>query len=544
MNNLMDSLQTLLSPQSPPIFFLVSALLVSFVFMFGLPRKTPYPPGPKGYPIIGNMMMMDQLTHRGLAHLSRQYGHAGLLHLTMGKLHIVAVSTPEMAREVLLTQDSIYSNRPANDAIVYLTYDRADMAFANYGPFWRQMRKICVMKVFSRKRAESWASVREEVGSTVRTVMKSLGSPLNVGELVFALTRNITYRAAFGSFSRDGQEELVKILQEFSKLFGAFNIADFFPWMGWIHGGEFQKRLVKARASLDGFIDHIIDEHLVTRERRKTGDDAAAKYDDDMVDELMAFCSENVFKGDYNESSNSSIQLTKDNIKAIIMDVMFGGTETVASAIEWAMAELMNSPEELKKVQQELSDVVGLERVVHESDLEKLTYLKCAIKETLRLHPPIPLLLHETAVDSVLGRYWVPGKSRIMINAWAIGRDPSSWKDPNVFKPSRFLDEGAPDFKGNNFEFIPFGSGRRSCPGTQLGLYGLELSVAHLLHCFNWELPNGMKATELDMSDSFGLTAPRATRLVAVPSYRLSCAFPPEWKMNGIEKAEIESKAN
>ncbi|MBA0631512.1 hypothetical protein Godav_000383 [Gossypium davidsonii] len=223
---------------------------------------------------------------------------------------------------------------------------------------------------------------------------------------------------------------------------------------------------------------------------------------------------------------------------------MFGGTETVASAIEWAMAELMNSPADLKKVQQELSDVVGLERVVHESDLEKLTYLKCAIKETLRLHPPIPLLLHETAVDSVLGGYRVPGKSRIMINAWAIGRDPSSWKDPDMFKPSRFLDEGAPDFKGSNFEFIPFGSGRRSCPGMQLGLYGLELSVAHLLHCFNWELPNGMKATELDMSDSFGLTAPRATRLVAVPSYRLSCPFPPEWKMNGIEKAEIESKAN
>ncbi|KAA3454200.1 cytochrome P450 84A1-like [Gossypium australe] len=385
----MDSLQTLLSPQSPPIFFLVSALLVSFVFMFGLPRKTPYPPGPKGYPIIGNMMMMDQLTHRGLAHLSRQYDHAGLLHLTMGKLHIVAVSTPEMAREVLLTQDSIYSNRPANDAIVYLTYDRADMAFANYGPFWRQMRKICVMKVFSRKRAESWASVREEVGSTVRTVMKSLGSPLNVGELVFALTRNITYRAAFGSFSRDGQEELVKILQEFSKLFGAFNIADFFPWMGWIHGGEFQKRLVKARASLDGFIDHIIDEHLVTRERRKTGDDAAAKYDDDM-------------------------------------DVMFGGTETVASAIEWAMAELMNSPEELKKVQQELSDVVGLERVVHESDLEKLTYLKCAIKETLRLHPPIPLLLHETAVDSVLGGKARSKRSKPTVPTWSVGSLPIS----------------------------------------------------------------------------------------------------------------------
>ncbi|XWS40096.1 hypothetical protein CRYUN_Cryun18bG0110800 [Craigia yunnanensis] len=511
------------------MFFLLS-LLVFFIFLFGLRRKIPYPPGPKGYPIIGNMKMMDQLTHRGLAQLAKQYGQAGLLHLRMGKLHIVAVSTPELAREVLLAQDSIYSNRPANDAIIYLTYDRADMAFANYGPFWRQMRKTCVMKVFSRKRAESWASVREEVSSTVEIVMKKLGSPVNLGELVFALTRSITYRAAFGSFSRDGQDDFVKILQEFSKLFGAFNIADFFPWLGWIHGQEFHNRLVKARASLDGFIDHIIDEHLVKRKKKIGKDGKDHDIEEDMVDELMAFYSEDVSREDYDESSQSAIKLTKDNIKAIIMDVMFGGTETVASAIEWAMAELMKSPEDLKKVQQELADVVGLNRVFRESDLEKLTYLKCAIKETLRLHPPIPLLLHETAMDSVLSGYRVPAKSRIMINAWAIGRDPSSWKDPDVFKPSRFLNNGAPDFKGSNFEFIPFGSGRRSCPGMQLGLYGLELSVAHLLHCFNWELPNGMKPGELDMNDLFGLTAPRATRLVAVPSYRLSCPF------SGVEK--------
>ncbi|EEF49490.1 ferulate-5-hydroxylase, putative [Ricinus communis] len=112
-----------------------------------------------------------------------------------------------------------------------------------------------------------------------------------------------------------------------------------------------------------------------------------------------------------------------------------------------------------------------------------------------------------------------------MINAWAIGRDPSAWADPNKFKPSRFLEDGAPDFKGSNFEFIPFGSGRRSCPGMQLGLYGLELTVAHLLHCFKWELDEGVKASELDMNDVFGLTAPRAVRLVAVPTYRLNCSF-------------------
>lgn len=202
---------------------------------------------------------------------------------------------------------------------------------------------------------------------------------------------------------------------------------------------------------------------------------------------------------------------------------MFGGTETVASAIEWAMSELMKSPNDLKKVQQELVDVVGLDRRLEESDFDKLIYLKSAVKETLRLHPPIPLLLHETSEDAEVAGYFIPKKSRVMINAWAIGRDPNSWEDPDTFKPSRFLQEGVPDFKGSNFEFIPFGSGRRSCPGMQLGLYALELAVGHLLHCFTWELPDGMKPSELDMNDVFGLTAPRASRLIAVPVKRVVC---------------------
>lgn len=204
---------------------------------------------------------------------------------------------------------------------------------------------------------------------------------------------------------------------------------------------------------------------------------------------------------------------------------MFGGTETMASGIEWALTELLRNPVELKRLQQELAEVVGLDQRVDETHLEKLTLLKCTLKETMRLHPPIPLILHEAIEDTKLQGFSVPKGSRLMINAFAIARDPKLWVEPEAFKPSRFMEPGMPDFMGTNFEFIPFGSGRRSCPGMQLGLYAMEVAVANIIHTFKWQLPEGMKPSELDMSDVMGLTAPRATRLIAVPNRRLTCPF-------------------
>ena len=197
------------------------------------------------------------------------------------------------------------------------------MAFANYGPFWRQMRKICVMKLFSRKRAESWQSVRDVVDNTVKKVAVQTGTAVNVGELVFELTRDITYRAAFGTSTLQGQDEFISILQEFSKLFGAFNIADFIPGLRWIDPQGLNKRLIEARQSLDKFIDSIIDEHIM---KKRNASSKLSNYkletESDMVDELLAFYSDD--SSIINESNDiqNNIKLNRDNIKGIIMVII------------------------------------------------------------------------------------------------------------------------------------------------------------------------------------------------------------------------------
>ncbi|KAL6875641.1 hypothetical protein ACP4OV_013154 [Aristida adscensionis] len=516
----------------PLSWWLLLASLAFVLLQLRLQRGKPLlPPGPTPLPIIGNMLMKDQLTHRGLAALADRYG--GLLHLRLGRQRVFVASSPEYAREVLQAHDGAFSNRPATIAIAHLTYGRADMAFAHYGPFWRRTRKLTVAALFSRRRAATWRAVREECAALVAGVAAAAAggeTAVNLGEHIFGLTTRVLFRAAFGA--RDGGEgvaaprrgEFLAVLHEFSQLMVAFNVGDFLPWLRWVDPQGIGRRLRATRDTLDGFIDGIVDEHM--RRRRRPDDEEA-----DMVDHMLAFLDSDDVK-----PIDDALRLTRDNIKGIILgcyhrignDIMFGGTETVASAIEWAMAELLRNPGELRRLQQELADVVGLGRNVGESDLAGLPFLACVVRETLRLHPPIPVLLHEAAENRVVGGYAVPRGARVMVNLWAIGRHRAAWKDPDAFRPSRFAAGGegeaaGVDLRGGCFELLPFGSGRRSCPGMALGQHALELAVAQLAHAFHWALPAGMAPAELDVDDVFGLSAPRATRLHAVPTPRLTC---------------------
>lgn len=189
--------------------------------------------------------------------------------------------------------------------------------------------------------------------------------------------------------------------------------------------------------------------------------------------------------------------------------------------IDWALSELLRNPSMMEKAQEELKCVVGISRIVEEADLSHLPYLDMVLKETFRLHPVAPLLLpHESMEDLTVNGFYIPKSTRIIVNAWAIGRDPTAWTDPEKFYPERF-DGSNVDVRGRDFQLIPFGSGRRSCPGMQLGLVATRLVLAQLLHCFDWELPHGVSPHEVDMGEEFGLALSRATPLLAIATYRL-----------------------
>ena len=266
----------------------------------------------------------------------------------------------------------------------------------------------------------------------------------------------------------------------------------------------------KVSRALDIVLENIIKEH----ENIPSGQQDRQM---DFIDTLLSLMNQPM-----NPHDEHTYILDRTKIKAIIVDMISGAYDTSAATIEWTFSELLRHPRVVKQVQAELEAVVGMNRMVEETDLANLTYLDMVVKENLRLHPIGPLLVpHESMEGIELNGYYVPKKSRIIINVWAIGRDPYVWSN-NVeeFYPERFINSNI-DLKGRDFQLIPFGSGRRGCPGIHLGLTTIKYVLAQLLHCFHWALPGGMLPNDLDMTEKFGLSMRRAKHLYAMPTYRL-----------------------
>lgn len=350
----------------------------------------------------------------------------------------------------------------------------------------------------------------------IRSSAAAAGS-VDMTALLGAYTNDVVCRAVSGNGSfREGRrnEMFREVIEGNAAKFGGFDLQDYFPSLGkldllaWVVFAKTNR----LRRRWDQLLDKIIDDHETKSSLLiQHGLDDAVEEDQerDFVDVLLGLRQE--------------YSLSRQDIKAILMDMFVAGTDTSYIVLEFVMAELMSKPHLMAKLQSEVRDKTppkNDEQMVTEDDLGAMAYLQAVVKETLRLHPPFPLLLpHLSMAECIIDGYTIPAETRVIISAWALGRDAASWKDAGEFVPERFMLDGggAPDFKGRDFQFLPFGAGRRICPGINFGMATVEIMLANLVCYFDWELPSGMRPEDVDMTDLFGLSMRRKEKLLLVP---------------------------
>ncbi|XP_074588890.1 cytochrome P450 71A1-like [Curcuma longa] len=456
------------------------------------------PPSPPGLPLVGNLLQLGPFIHKSLAALSRRHGP--LILLRLGRVPTLVVSSPDAARDVLRTHDHICASRPTTIATRILLDDCNDLAFAPYGYEWRQRRRICTLHLLSPKMVQSYALVRDQEVAAMIAAICSRGSAaeIDMSAVLFAFSNDILCRVVAGKKFEGRKGLFSELISENSVLLAKIYLGDYLPWLGWVDWllGNVA-RVKKNKKRWDNLLDQVIKEHA-----ERVSDD-----EEDFVDVLISLQKDPVLE---------SI-LTPGIIKALLQDMFAAGTETSYITLEWAMAELVRNPSKMQKLQDQVRSVArGGGRMVKEEELCQMPYLTAVIKETFRLHPPVPLLLpRELLEDCPVQGYNIPKKTRLFVNAWAIGRDPKCWEEPLEFRPERFMD-GAVDFTGNDLRFTPFGAGRRICPGLNFAVASLELALANLVHQFDWELPAGLSREEFGMEEVAGLMVRREGRLHVV----------------------------
>lgn len=470
------------------------------------PRRLPLPPSPPGLPLLGHLHLLGSLPHRALRSLARAHGPVMLLRL--GRVPAVVVSSAAGADEVMRARDLAFASRPRIAMADRLMYGR-DVAFAPYGDYWRQARRVCVVHLLSARRTRSFRRVREQEAAALVDRVKAMAGAaggaavLNLSELLAEYANTVVCRAAFGDESArglfdGGRERIREVLTDFQKLLGTEPLGELLPGLGWVDALRgLDGKITRTFQALDALLEKVIDDH---RRRPPNTDDGDHR---DFVDVLL-----DVHKND----KECGIQLETNEIKAIILDMFAAGSDTTSTVMEWAMAELVTHPRTMRKLQDEIRAAVGCTPtggggvVVDEDRVAQLHYLKAVVKETLRLHAPVPLLVpREPPADAEILGYHVPARTRVVVNAWAVGRDPAAWEDAEEFVPERFSGGAAAvDLKEGQqrLELVPFGAGRRGCPGAGFAEASIETALASLVCHFDWEAAG----KSLDMSEMNGLT--------------------------------------
>ncbi|KAM0894148.1 hypothetical protein ACQ4PT_024651 [Festuca glaucescens] len=499
---------------SPYAVAVLTAVLLVFCYVIKKARASnrKLPPSPPWLPLLGHLHLLGRLPHRSLRELHARYGtNGGLLLLQLGRRRTLVVSTAAAAADLYRNHDLAFASRVPSAAVNKLTYGCNSISFAPHGDAWRRSKKMAVIHLLSPRRADSFAPVRAaEVTALVAGIRREMAAAgdgvVELRKILYEYSNAVVTRATTGAAGATA-ERIKRLLGNSAAFMSGLQAEDVMPdaaakVVRWATG--FEKKLDREVEAWDEFLSEIVAEHM-----EKKGDGGPRE---DFLDVLLRL----------REEGAAGFELTDDYIKSIVKDMIAAGTETSSVTLEWAMVELVGNPRAMAKLQDEITRATGDNANVEEDHLNNMEYLKAVLKEALRLHPPAPLLIpHESMAAAVVQGYEIPAKTALFINAWAIGRDPDAWGETaDEFRPERFLGGGSAadvDMRGNDYQLLPFGAGRRLCPGISFAMPVLEVALASLVRHFDWQLPAGMRP---DMSEASGLTTPPLAPLRLVPKCR------------------------
>ncbi|KAJ6965546.1 hypothetical protein NC652_003433 [Populus alba x Populus x berolinensis] len=483
------------------------------------------PPEPSGaLPLIGHLHLLgaQKTLARTLAAMADKYGP--IFTIRLGKHPTVVVSNLEAIKECFTTHDRILSSRPRSSHGEHLSYNYAAFGSNNSGPFWREMRKIVTIQLLSSHRLKSLRHVQVSEVNTLINDLYLLSKSNKQGSTKIAIsecfermtinmiTRMIAGKRYFSSTEAENEDEgkrIGKLMKEFMYISGVFVPSDVIPFLGWMNSflGSV-KTMKRLSRELDSLMESWIQEHKL--KRLESTENTNKMEDDDFIDVMLSLLDDSMFG-----YSRETI------IKATAMTLIIAGADTTSITLTWILSNLLNNRRSLQLAQEELDLKVGRERWAEDSDIGNLVYIQAIIKETLRLYPPGPLAVpHEATKDFCVAGYQIPKGTRLFANLWKLHRDPNLWSNPDEYMPERFLtDHANVDVLGQHFELIPFGSGRRSCPGITFALQVLHLTFARLLQGFDMKTPTG---ESVDMTEGVAITLPKATPLEIQITPRLS----------------------
>ncbi|KAL1344129.1 cytochrome P450 CYP82D47 [Arachis hypogaea] len=506
-----------------PLFFLLRSSKV------GRRRGGKEPPLAAGaWPIIGHLWLFtrSQPPQITLGAMADKYG--AIFRIKIGSQRAVVINNWKTAKECFTTNDIALSSRPRVVAVEHLTYNQAIVSFAPYGHYWREMRRIANQELLSTRRIELSRHLRvSELEASIKALYKLWAEKHNnnndndasssgyvavemkkwFGELMLSMVlRVVAGKRYFGGSDEEEAQRFLKTMREFMRQLGLVVVGDAVPWLRWLDLGGHEKAMKKTAKEMDAIMVEWLEEH-----RRKRANSDQDGGDQDFMDVMLSILDGTQLAGFDSDTV----------IKATTWILMGGSIDTTSGTLIWILSCMLNNTGTIEQAQKELNIYVGKDRLVNETDISKLVYIQAIVKETLRLYPTAIFSgPREFADDCYVNGYYISKGTQLITNLWKIHTDPSIWSDPLEFKPERFLTTHKDvDVRGNHFELIPFGSGRRMCPGLSFALPMIHLTLATFLQSFEISRPSD---EPIDMTEIFGLTTMKATPLDVLIKPRLS----------------------